>query len=381
VPKGQGINKISRKKDYEEFNLKKSICLLLIIILLFAAAGCNGGEEAKKIKASAETEVQVPQPITQAAPPLASGPSAPTATTLGPNDVIAEVDGFKLTRAQLDLEVKKKMQDMQGKIPADRITQATAALRKELIEDFVIRILLLNEVNRRKIVATDKEVADRLNIMKESLPAGTTMEEFLNKSGVTSEQLRQEITLGIRISKLVNTSKRSKAAPAEKEIQQFYKNNKEKFRTPESVHARHILVAKTAGEDEKSKKAKREKAENLRKQIVAGSDFAEVAKANSDCPSKNQGGDLGTFSKGQMVKPFENAAFSQKKGEIGPVVETDFGYHIIEVLDRQPAKIQNLDKETKSKISAFLQQKKNYEAFNEIMQGLKAKANIVIAEK
>jgi peptidyl-prolyl cis-trans isomerase C len=109
--------------------------------------------------------------------------------------------------------------------------------------------------------------------------------------------------------------------------------------------------------------------------------FAEVAKANSDCPSKNQGGDLGTFSKGQMVKPFENAAFSQKKGEIGPVVETDFGYHIIEVLDRQPAKIQNLDKETKSKISAFLQQKKNYEAFNEIMQGLKAKAHIVIAEK
>lgn len=357
--------------------MKKSICLLFTVLLLFTAAGCNGGDEAKRIKASEETQSKGPQVSPQAAP----GPLAPVAPLLSPTDVIAEVDGFKLTRAQLDLEVKKKMQDMQGKIPADRITQATAALRKELVEDFIIRTLLVNEVNRRKIVATDKEVTDRLNIMKASLPAGTTMEEFLKKSGVTSEQLRQEITLGIRISKLMSTTKTAKAAPSEKEIEQFYKNNKEKFRAPESVHARHILVAKTAGEDDKSKKAKREKAENLRKQILAGSDFTEVAKANSDCPSKNQGGDLGTFAKGQMVKPFENAAFSQKKGEIGPVVETDFGYHIIEVLDHQPSKIQNLDKETKLKISAFLQQKKNYEAFNKIMQGLKAKAHIVIADK
>ena len=345
------------------------------------AVGCNGGEETKKIKASEETQATGPQAIPQAAPQAAPGPLATATPMLSPTDVIAEVDGFKLTRAQLDLEVKKKMQEMQGKIPADKVTQATTALRKQLVDDFVVRTLLLNEVNRRKIVATDKEVADRLNIMKESLPAGTTMEEFMKKSGVSSDQLRQEITLGIRISKLVNTTKTAKATPSEKEIQQFYKNNKEKFKAPESVHARHILVAKTAGEDEKAKTAKREKAENLRKQLLAGGDFAAVAKANSDCPSKNQGGDLGSFSKGQMVKPFENAAFSQKKNEIGPVVETDFGYHIIQVLDHQPSKIQGLDKETKLKISAFLQQKKKYEALNEIIQGLKAKAHIVIAEK
>jgi peptidyl-prolyl cis-trans isomerase C len=286
-----------------------------------------------------------------------------------------------LTRAQLDLEVKKKMQEMQGKIPADKITQATAAIRKQLVDDFIVRTLLLNEVNRRKIVATDKEIADAMNAMKENIPPGTTLEEFMKKNGVSSEQLRQEITLGIRINKLVNTTKTAKAIPSEKEIQEFYKGNKEKFKTPESVHARHILVAKTAGEEEKAKTAKREKAENLRKQLLAGADFAAVAKENSDCPSKNQGGDLGTFTKGQMVKPFETAAFSQKKNEIGPVVETDFGYHIIQVIDHQPSKTQTLDKETKLKISAFLQQKKKYDAFNEIMQGLKAKAHIVVAEK
>jgi len=361
--------------------LKKSICLLFAALLLFTAAGCNGGEETKKIKASEETQATGPQTIPPAVPQTAPGPLATAAPKLSPTDVIAEVDGSKLTRAQLDLEIKKKMQEMQGKIPADKITQATAALRKQLVDDFIVRTLLLNEVNRRKIVATDKEIADAMNAMKENIPAGTTMEEFMKKNGVSSEQLRQELTLGIRINKLVNTTKTAKATPSEKEIQQFYKKNQEKFKIPESVHARHILIAKTAGEDETAKTAKREKAGNLRKQLLAGADFATVAKANSDCPSKSQGGDLGTFSKGQMVKPFENAAFSQKKNEIGPVVETDFGYHIIQVIDHQPSKIQSLDKETKSKISAFLQQKKKYEAFNEIMQGLKAKAHIVVAEK
>jgi peptidyl-prolyl cis-trans isomerase C len=357
--------------------LKKSICLLFTALLLFTAVGCNGGEETKKIKASEETQATGPQTI----PPAAPAPLVPAAPMLSPTDVIAEVDGSKLTRAQLDLEVKKKMREMQGKIPADKITQATVAIRKQLVDDFIVRTLLLNEVNRRKIVATDKEIAAAMNAMKENIPAGTTMEEFMKKNGVSSEQLRQEITLGIRINKLVNTTKTAKAIPSEKEIQEFYKGNKEKFKTPESVHARHILVAKTAEEDEKAKAAKRAKAENLRKQLLAGADFAEVAKTNSDCPSKNQGGDLGTFTKGQMVKPFETAAFSQKKNEIGPVVETDFGYHIIQVIDHQPSKIHGLDKEAKLKISAFLQQKKKYDAFNEIMQGLKAKAHIVVAEK
>jgi peptidyl-prolyl cis-trans isomerase C len=362
--------------------LKKSICLLFTALLLFTAAGCNSGEQAGKIKASEETQTKGPQAIPGANNQAAPGPSATTATTMpSPADVIAEVDGSKFTRAQLDLEVKKKMQEMKGKIPADKVEQATTTLRKQLVEDFIVRTMLLNEVNRKKITATDKEVTDRLNIMKESLPAGTNMEDFLKKGGVSSEQLRQEIALGIRINKLVNSTKTAKATPTEKEIQQFYKNNKEKFRAPESVHARHILIAKTAGEDEKAKTAKRDKADNLRKQLLAGGDFATLAKANSDCPSKSQGGDLGSFSKGQMVKPFETAAFSQKKNEIGPIVETDFGYHIIQVIDNQPSRIQTLDKETKLKISAFLKQKKMHEAFNEIMQGLKAKAHIVIAEK
>jgi peptidyl-prolyl cis-trans isomerase C len=87
------------------------------------------------------------------------------------------------------------------------------------------------------------------------------------------------------------------------------------------VRASHILV-KTEQE-----------ANDLLKQIKTGKDFGELAKNCSDCPSKRQGGDLGFFSRGQMVKEFENAAFSMSKGEVSNPVKTQFGYHLIKVTD------------------------------------------------
>jgi parvulin-like peptidyl-prolyl isomerase len=98
------------------------------------------------------------------------------------------------------------------------------------------------------------------------------------------------------------------------------------------VHARHILVAVPAHASVAAKAEARQKLERIRTELLDGRDFTAVAREYSDCPSKENGGDLGTFSRGQMVKPFEDAAFSQKAGEIGPIIETEFGFHIIQVL-------------------------------------------------
>jgi peptidyl-prolyl cis-trans isomerase C len=137
-------------------------------------------------------------------------------------------------------------------------------------------------------------------------------------------------------------------------------------------------VAKAPGDDDKVKEGKKAKAEDLRKQIIAGADFAEIAKKNSDCPSKENGGDLGVFSRGEMVKPFEDAAFSQELKAIGPVIETEFGFHIIQVLEKNAPKVLSLDEKMKTNISALLQQQKQQQAFETILKKLRAKANIVV---
>ena len=108
----------------------------------------------------------------------------------------------------------------------------------------------------------------------------------------------------------------------DEELQTFYAENPKAFETEGGVRARHILVPSL------------EKAEEIAASIKGGQDFAEAAKAHSMCPSKEQGGDLGKFGKGQMVPEFEEAAFTLAIGELSQPVQTQFGYHLIEVTEK-----------------------------------------------
>ncbi len=126
---------------------------------------------------------------------------------------------------------------------------------------------------------------------------------------------------------------------SEQELRAQYAAAIDNFRTPEQVHVRHILLG-IEGKSDSEKKAIRAKADDLIKQAKGGADFAELAKKNSeDSGNASLGGDLGTFARGSMEKPFEDAAFALKSGEISGVVETRYGYHIIQVVEKTPSKV------------------------------------------
>jgi peptidyl-prolyl cis-trans isomerase D len=129
-----------------------------------------------------------------------------------------------------------------------------------------------------------------------------------------------------------SNSDKNRVQIPETELRQYYEKNADRFSKPEQVHARHILLKLEGKQEEDVKK----QAEDLVKQLRGGADFAALAQQYSDDPgSKTRGGDLGFFSRGRMVPEFENAAFSQKPNEIGDPVKTQFGYHIIQVLEKQ----------------------------------------------
>lgn len=351
---------------------QRGLIFIAICLLLLSLTACNPGGE-KPAASKSDAQVAAPPPPAQQPPP--QSPASPDANI--PANLVVDVNGHKMTQEQLNAEVSKRLLAMKDQIPPDRLQQAKDSIKKRLVDDFVIRNLLMDEVNRQKITATDKDVGEAVDQLKSTLPPGVTIDELMKRNQVTSEQMHEEIRFGIRINKLVLASTGGKTKPTDKEITSFYQKNKDKFKLPESVHVRHILVAKAAGDDEKTKAEKKAKADDLRKQLLGGADFAKTALTSSDCPSKQTGGDLGTFTRGQMVKPFEDAAFSQKKGEIGPVVETDFGYHVIEVLDKNSSKTMNLDGEAKEKIIAFLTQQKQQQAFDRLIKGLRDKARII----
>ncbi|MBW8863313.1 MAG: peptidylprolyl isomerase, partial [Acidobacteria bacterium] len=127
---------------------------------------------------------------------------------------------------------------------------------------------------------------------------------------------------------------RAKVNIAEADVEKEYKNNEEQYKTPEQVRASHILL-KTEGKDDAAVKAK---AEEILKQAKSGADFAELAKKNSeDEASAKNGGDLDYFGKGRMVPEFDAAVFAMQPGQISDLVKTQYGYHIIKLVDKKPA--------------------------------------------
>ena len=130
----------------------------------------------------------------------------------------------------------------------------------------------------------------------------------------------------------------AKYTPPDKEVEDYYKRNaKARFAHPDEVHARHILISVPAGASDKEKAGAKAKAEDVMKQAQAtGADFAKLAaKYSDDTSNKLQGGDLGTFGRGQMVKPFEDAVFAMKPGQI-EIVETHFGFHVVKLEASNP---------------------------------------------
>jgi peptidyl-prolyl cis-trans isomerase C len=162
-------------------------------------------------------------------------------------------------------------------------------------------------------------------------------------------------------------------------MKDFYEKEKESFNEPEKVTASHILFKVDEDADADAKDAKRKAAEAAREKLVKGADFAQLAKEMSDCPSSKQGGNLGSFARGQMVKPFEDAAFSQDVDAIGPVVETKFGYHIIKVTDHSKAE-QKTFEDVKDDIESKLEDQKRRELVQAYVAKLEDEADITYPE-
>jgi peptidyl-prolyl cis-trans isomerase D len=163
------------------------------------------------------------------------------------------------------------------------------------------------------------------------------------------------------------------------EVDQYYRSHEEQYRVPDRVKARHILI-KAPGPgpdgkvDQKAVDAARANAADILKQVKAGGDFAELAQKNSDDPgSKDKGGELGWFEKGQMVPAFESAAFSMNKGQISDLVQTDYGFHIIQTEDKEVAHKKSLT-EVKDSIEQTLKEQKTADLLQQMSTAAEAEA-------
>jgi peptidyl-prolyl cis-trans isomerase D len=223
------------------------------------------------------------------------------------------------------------------------IVQDTAKLSdKEL---FTLYRLENEKVNLKFLKLSALDLENRVEVSREEIE-----EHYKN----TKESHRTPVMLKTRHLSFDPKLYREKVEIRPEEIEAFYRVNEDRFIKEEKVRAGHILLEVKGNEDGKREEEARKKAEEIRGRIEKGEDFSQLAKRFSqDTASASKGGDLGYFERGQMVKDFEEAAFSLKTGEVSPVVRTPRGFHIIKVKDVQERRTEPLE-EVKSVIEEEL---------------------------
>jgi len=270
-------------------------------------------------------------------------------------DIAAIVNGESITLQDIN--------EQYGRVPEEYKQFIT---KEMLLNQSINELLLLQEAKKQGISVTAEELSEVMDNL--IIQSGLSKEEFdktLEEQNLTMGFVEDYYKKQMVINKLLNKTVISKIIVSVSEIKEYYNNNENEFITPEQVRARHILVNSS------------EEAESILKELKDGADFIDLAKEKSICPSASEGGDLGYFSKGQMVKEFEDAAFALEVGELSPVVETQYGYHIIKLLDKTPETLKSLE-EAMGEIEIILKQEKQNEEIINYLEGLIESADIKI---
>jgi peptidyl-prolyl cis-trans isomerase C len=240
-----------------------------------------------------------------------------------------------------------------GQVSDDQL----AALKNDILDSLIEREILYQQSQKAGIQITDQTVEDQLAAIKKRFPNETEYKTALSKMNLSEDEVKLQIKRGLSIKELIDRQITSKVVITDEESKAYYDKNPQMFKQPEQIKASHILIKVDAKADEAQKAEARKKIEEVQQKLKDGGDFAALAKEYSEGPSSAKGGDLGYFRRGQMVKPFEDAALALKPNEVSDIVETRFGYHLIMVYDTKPEQTLAYA-DVKDKISQRMKQEK-----------------------
>ncbi|MBC8285846.1 MAG: peptidylprolyl isomerase [Nitrospinae bacterium] len=290
--------------------------------------------------------------------------------------VVAQVNGENISGDVISRELKKAAQQYKKRgMPLNAEQEKSAA--KKLIDDEIGRTLLVLKAKESGITITTEMMEKRIKEVKAKFRSDAIFEHKLTDQGLTLDQYKAELETDLYMDQIIKKEIEPKIKVPEKEILDYYEKNKNKFTSPEKVRASIILLKFNPSQGKAGEQKILKKFESILDQLRNGTDFSAMARKFSQDSLAPKGGDLGFFTRKQMLPAFSNRAFKMKKDEISDIFRTGHGFHVLKVTDKKSAGTSPFADE-KEKIMNFLSQKKSSKATQDYIEALKEQAKIKI---
>jgi peptidyl-prolyl cis-trans isomerase C len=292
-------------------------------------------------------------------------------------NIVAKVNGQPIYEDQLDPYVKKSLKSFQKYGAGRNTTALVKRLKKRALETVIGQELILQESQKMTVPDIEEKIDKKLEAMKRRYSSDEHFEKRLQAQHMTEKDLKESLKKQVYLDEYLKMKSISNPEVSEEEIRRFYDKNPGAYHREETVKASHILITAGKDADPEYKDKAREQAEKIRKDIIDGKDFAEMAKEYSEDGKAPVGGDLGYIRRGYMPSEFDTVAFTLENGAVSDIVETEYGYHIIKVDDHIHEGIAPF-KDVKDFIGKFLQERLSQQKRASHIKELREKADIEI---
>ena len=311
---------------------------------------------------------------------LAVGCGKKEAQTVAPRDAATEisvwVDQVGITTGQIQQEMGRLFSNVPKNLPPEQMSAAQTQVLRQAVDNLVIRQLVKAEMERSGVLISQEEVEQGKQDIEKGLGPGGSLTMLLANANVPMEEVEMNLRLDLFKNKVLKERmEKAFAEVTDEAAKAYYDGHLEEFTQPEGRLASHILVRVPEDADEAAKTDLRAKAEGIRKALLEGADFEKLAREVSECMSRTRGGALGVVPKGREAQSFEDAVYGQKIGEIGEVVESPVGFHVIKVTGEQEKKVFPFD-EVKERLVGAMKAKAQQKIVNDYIGELRNKATI-----
>jgi peptidyl-prolyl cis-trans isomerase C len=315
--------------------------------------------------------------------PAARAASPDKTADIFPDPVIATGKGFEIKSSQLNdafMSYSTSVAANGGSIPEDE----RSTVKSNLLQRLIITKILTQKATAEDKARALKLVDDNIDKARKSAPSPEAFNAQVKASGMTLDQIRQKESEELLPQRVLERETTNGIAISDAATKKFYDDNPDKFEQPEEVRVSHILISTLDPLTQHplpldQKTVKEKLARDIKARAEKGEDFVKLVKQYSEDPgSKDKGGEY-KFPRHQMVPEFEAAAFTLKTNQISDLVETQYGYHIIKLLEKFPAKHEQFA-EVESKIKDYLVQKEAEKALPAYLDKIKAEANVALLD-